>query len=81
MMNQKRRCKSAGAGSTPPAKLARQETKVALFVKTLPYSGAIFVQVFPRECTATFLEGHRQAFEFFGGVQTLASASPGRMVR
>ena len=35
---------------------------------TLPYSGAIFVQVFPRECTETFLEGHRQAFEFFGGV-------------
>jgi transposase len=44
------------------------ETKVALFVMTLPYSGAIFVQVFPRECTETFLEGHRQAFEFFGGV-------------
>ena len=44
------------------------ETKVALFVMTLPYSGAIFVQVFPRECTETFVEGHRQAFEFFGGV-------------
>ncbi len=49
-------------------KLGGQETKVALFVMTLPYSGAIFVQVFPRECTETFLEGHRQAFEFFGGV-------------
>jgi hypothetical protein len=35
---------------------------------TLPYSGAIFIQVFPRECTETFLEGHRRAFEFFGGV-------------
>lgn len=44
------------------------ETKVALFVMTLPYSGAIFVQAFPRECTETFLEGHRQAFEYFGGV-------------
>jgi len=44
------------------------ETKVALFVMTLPYSGAIFIQAFPRECTETFLEGHRQAFEFFGGV-------------
>jgi transposase len=43
-------------------------TKVALFVMTLPYSGAIFVQAFPRECTETFVEGHRQAFEFFGGV-------------
>ena len=49
-------------------KLAGAETKVALFVMTLPYSGAIFVQAFPRECTETFLEGHRQAFEFFGGV-------------
>ena len=49
-------------------KLAGQETKVALFVMTLPYSGAIFVHVFPRECTETFLEGHRQAFDFFGGV-------------
>ena len=48
--------------------LAGQETKVALFVMTLPYSGAIFIQVFPRECTETFLEGHRRAFEFFGGV-------------
>jgi transposase len=49
-------------------RLAGQETKVALFVMTLPYSGAIFVQAFPRECTETFLEGHRRAFEFFGGV-------------
>jgi hypothetical protein len=40
--------------------------KVAMFVMTLPYRGAIFMQVFPRECTETFLEGHRQAFEFFG---------------
>jgi transposase len=39
------------------------QTKVALFVMTLPYSGAIFIQAFPRECTETFLEGHRRAFE------------------
>ena len=44
------------------------ERKVALFVMTLPYSGAILIQAFPRECTETFLEGHRRAFEFFGGV-------------
>jgi hypothetical protein len=44
------------------------QTKVALFVLTLPYSGAIFIQAFPRECTETFLEGHRRAFEFFSGV-------------
>lgn len=48
--------------------LAGQVTKVALFVMTLPYSGAIYVQAFPRECTETFLEGHRRAFEFFVGV-------------
>ena len=49
-------------------RLAGQETKVALFVMTLPYSGAIFIQAFPRECTETFLEGHCRAFEYFGGV-------------
>ncbi len=43
-------------------------TKVALFVMTLPYSDAIFIQAFPRECTEAFLEGHKRAFEFFGGV-------------
>ena len=50
------------------ANLNGQERKVALFVMTLPYSGAIFIQAFPRECTETFLEGHRRAFEYFGGV-------------
>jgi transposase len=49
-------------------RLAGHETKVALFVMTLPYSGAIFIQAFPRECTETFLEGHRRAFEYFSGV-------------
>ena len=43
-------------------------TKVALFVMTLPYSDAVFMQAFPRECTEAFLEGHKRAFEFFGGV-------------
>ena len=35
---------------------------------TLPYSDAIFVRAFPRECTEAFLEGHVRAFAFFGGV-------------
>jgi transposase len=49
--------------------ILRGETaRVALFVMTLPYSDAIFCQVFPRECTEAFLEGHKRAFEFFGGV-------------
>jgi transposase len=42
--------------------------KVALFVMTLPYSDALFVVAFPRECTEAFLEGHLRAFAFFGGV-------------
>jgi len=54
-------------------KLAGQATKAALFVMTLPYSGAIFIQAFPRECTETFQEGHRRALEFFGGVPTRIS--------
>src|SRR5271169_6092657 len=49
-------------------KLAGELTKVALFVMTLPYSDALFCQVFPRECTEVFLEGHKRAFAFFGGV-------------
>ena len=48
--------------------LAGVETDVALFVMTLPHSGAVYLQVFPRECTETFLEGHVRAFHFFGGV-------------
>ncbi len=43
-------------------------TKVALFVLSLPYANAVFCQVFPRECTEVFLEGHKRAFAFFGGV-------------
>lgn len=50
-----------------------ESTRVALFVMTLPYSDAIFIQAFPRECTEAFLEGHRRAFEFFGGVPTRIS--------
>jgi transposase len=45
-----------------------QARKVAMFVMSLPFSDAVFCQIFPRECTETFQEGHRRAFEFFGGV-------------
>jgi transposase len=45
-----------------------QVRKVALFVMTLLYSDALFCCVFPRECSEAFLEGHRRAFAFFGGV-------------
>jgi transposase len=43
-------------------------TQVAVFVLSLPCSGAVYCQVFPRECTETFQEGHVRAFQFFGGV-------------
>jgi transposase len=49
-------------------KLRGEQVKVAMFVMTLPYSDAIFCQVFPHECTEAFQEGHKRAFEFFGGV-------------
>lgn len=45
-----------------------RERKVAFFVMSLPYSDAFFCQAFPRECTETFQEGHKRAFEFFRGV-------------
>jgi transposase len=45
-----------------------QPRKVAMFVMSLPMSDALFCQIFPRECTETFQEGHRRAFEFFRGV-------------
>ncbi|MFC1888754.1 IS21 family transposase [Thermodesulfobacteriota bacterium] len=48
--------------------VAGKLTQAALFVMTLVYSDAIFMCVFPRECTETFQEGHKRAFEFFGGV-------------
>jgi transposase len=44
--------------------------KVAFFVMALPFSDAMFVTAFERECTETFWEGHVRAFEFFGGVPT-----------
>ena len=50
-----------------------ETVKVALFVMTLPYSDAIYMQAFPRECSESFLEGHKRAFEFFGGVPTRIS--------
>jgi transposase len=53
---------------TAEVTLDGQATTVALFVMTLPYSDAIFVCAFPRECTEAFLEGHVRAFAFFGGV-------------
>ena len=45
-----------------------ERRRVYLFVMTLPFSDARFVACFPRCTLEFFLEGHRRAFEFFGGV-------------
>ena len=48
--------------------IAGERQQVALFVMSLPYSDALYIQAFPRECTEAFLEGHNRAFRFIGGV-------------
>jgi len=42
--------------------------KVAFFVMSLPYSDAVYVQVYEKICTEVFWDGHVRAFAFFGGV-------------
>jgi hypothetical protein len=44
--------------------------KVVYFAMALPYSDAMFVQVYERECTEVYWDAHVRAFEFFGGVPT-----------
>jgi transposase len=48
--------------------VAGQRVKAALFVMTLPFSDAVCMQAFPRECTESFQEGHKRAFQFLGAV-------------
>ena len=48
--------------------VAGERQQVALFVMSLPYPDALYIQAFPRECTEAFLEGHNRAFRFIGGV-------------
>lgn len=56
-----------------------ERVKVALFVMSLPYSDAFFVQAFPRECTESFQEGHKRSFDFFGGVPARISYDNSRV--
>ena len=42
--------------------------RAAFFVMSLPYSGALFVQIFERICIEVFWEAHVRAFEYFKGV-------------
>ena len=49
-------------------RIAGEETKVQIFSMRLNYSKARFVMAFPFQKQEAFLEGHIQAFRFFGGV-------------
>jgi len=62
------------------AKVAGRLRRVAFFVAALPYSDAMFVMAFERECTETFSEGHVQGFEFFGGVPRRISYDNSRVM-
>jgi transposase len=42
--------------------------KAHFFAMALPYSDAMYVRAYPRECTETFQDGHVNAFGFFEGV-------------
>ena len=53
------------AGLVAPLGALPGNNSAALFVMTLPASGAVFCCLFPRECTESFLEGHVRAFAFF----------------
>ena len=46
----------------------REEQKAHYLVIDLPQSDDCFVMAFPAETTEAFLEGHNQAFAYFGGV-------------
>lgn len=42
--------------------------KAKLFLMRLSHSGAAYVEAFPHETQQAFLEGHANAFDFFGGI-------------
>jgi transposase len=50
--------------------MAGLETKAYYLALDLPHSDDIFVIAFPAESTEAFLEGHLQAFAYWGGVPT-----------
>jgi transposase len=49
-------------------KMAGSLRKVAFFALALPYSDAMFIAAYPRECTETFQDGHVRGFDYFQGV-------------
>ena len=51
-----------------PVVLGGEKRKARYLAVDLPQSDDCFVMAFPAETTEAFLEGHRQGFEYFGGV-------------
>ena len=45
-----------------------KKTAISVFVATLPHSGAVLAFLYPDKTMLSFLDGHIQAFEMFGGV-------------
>lgn len=51
--------------------ISRQVTPVPVFVASLPYSGLVFAYGYLDEKFPAWADGHRRAFEYFGGVTLL----------
>ena len=49
-------------------RMAGQRRRIKLFVMRSRYSGKAFVRAYPWERQEMFFDGHRHAFEYFGGV-------------
>ena len=52
------------------------QRQLSAFVMVLSYSRAIYLTFFPSARLHCFLEGHRQAFEWFGGVAKVCLYTP-----
>ena len=48
--------------------ITRTSTPVSVFVASLPYSGMVFAYGYLDERQRSWCDGHRRAFEYFGGV-------------
>lgn len=51
--------------------ITKKRSKVSIFVASLPYSGLVFAHGFANEKQPCWLEGHRLAFAYFGGVTSV----------
>ena len=61
--------------------IAGVEQKAHFQCFDLPYSDDCFVIAFPAENTEAFLEGHNQAFAYFGGVPRTRCSTTTRVSR